>query len=158
VGFFFGQLKKSSYLCGMNTNNLKHKTIRFFQKVGLKILRASNQSNEPKHSEFEYECLAICKNLIHKEKSKLLISPISGKRYIKSEDNQIFVIMDNGKITIVNHHYSYNIDLTYKAYDRLLKTFDNQVEIRRQVMEDEIRSNVKHSLTNIYKNIANEKV
>jgi hypothetical protein len=66
--------------------------------------------------------------------------------------------MDNGKITIVNHHYSYNIDLTYKAYDRLLKTFDNQVEIRRQVMEDEIRSNVKHSLTNIYKNIANEKV
>lgn len=157
-GIFFGQLKKSSYLCGMNINNLKHKTIRFFQRVGLKVLRASNQSNEPKHSEFESECLAICKNLIHKEKSKLLISPISGKRYIKSEDNQIFIIMDNGKITIVNHHYSYNIDLTYKAYDRLLKVFDNEVEIRRQVMEDEIRSNVKHSLSNIYKNISNDKV
>lgn len=137
---------------------LKHKFIRFFQKVGIKIIRASNKTDEPKHTEFEFECISICKNLIHKEKSKLLISPISGKRYIKSEDNQIFIIIDNRKITIVNHNYSYNIELNTKAFDRLIRIFDNEVEIRRQIMENEIRSNVKHSLSNIYKNITNEKI
>ena len=113
-------------------NHIKHNFIRFFQKVGIKLIRASNKSDEPKHTEFEFECLSICKNLIHKEKSKLLISPISGKRYIKSDDSQIFIIIDNRKITIVNHNYSYNIDLNTKGFERLLKIFDNEVETRRQ--------------------------
>jgi hypothetical protein len=137
---------------------LKHKLARFFQKIAIKLIRASNKNDEPKHSEYEFECLAICKNLILKEKTKLLISPISGKRYIKSDDSQIFIIIDNRQITIVNHNYSYTIELTYKSFDRLSKVFDNEVEIRRQIMEDEIRSNVKHSLTNIYQNIINDKI
>lgn len=137
---------------------LKHKLSRFFQKVAIKLIKASNKTDEPKHSEYEFECLAICKNLILKDKTKLLISPISGKRYIKSDDSQIFIIIDNRQITIVNHNYSYTIELTYNAFDRLSKAFDNEVEKRRQIMESEIRSNVKHSLTNIYNNIINEKV
>ena len=136
---------------------LKHKLIRFFQRTALKVFRASNLEKEPK-GEFENECLSICKNLINKENSKLLISPISGKRYIKNDEKQIFIIIETRQLTIVNHNYSYNINLLPKSFDRLIKLFDNEVEIRRQKMEDEIRSNVKHSLTNIYHNIVNEKI
>ena len=136
-----------------HTIMLKHKLARFFQKVAIKLIRASNKNDEPKHSEYEFECLAICKNLILKEKTKLLISPISGKRYITIVNHNF-----NRQITIVNHNYSYTIELTYKSFDRLSKVFDNEVEIRRQIMEDEIKSNVKHSLTNIYQNILNDKI
>ena len=136
---------------------LKHKFVRFFQKTALKIFRASNLEKEPK-GEFENECLSICKNLINKENSKLLISPISGKRYIKNDEKQIFIIIEIKQLTIVNHNYSYNIDILPISFDRLIHMFDNEVEVRRQKMEDEIRSNVKHSLTNIYHNIVNEKV
>jgi hypothetical protein len=137
---------------------MKHKIKRFFQKVGITFIKKTTPKEEYVKSEYEYECIGICKNLINKESTKLLISPISGKRYIKSYDDQIFIIMDKRVITIVNHNYSYTIELTPKTSDRLYNSFDNEVESRRKKMEDEIRSNVKHSLSNIFKNITNEQI
>ena len=85
------------------------------------------------------------------------MSPISGKRYIKSEDDQIFIIIEQNQITIVNHNYSYNIDIWGSALTRISNMFDIEVEKRRDAMESEIRSNVKHSLSNIYKNLTHAK-
>ena len=85
-------------------------------------------------------------------------SPISGKRYIESDDKQLFIIIEHDQITIVNHQYSYNINLWGKPMERLIKTFDIEIEKRREAMEIEIRSNVKHSLSNIFKTIRHEKV
>ncbi len=42
--------------------------------------------------------------------------------------------------------------------ERLTKMFDVEVEKRREAMENEIRSNVKHSLSNIFKTIRREQV
>jgi hypothetical protein len=136
---------------------MKHKIKRLFQKLALKIYKLSNQQNIPKN-EYESECVAICKNLILKEHTSLLISPISGKRYIKSDDNQIFIIIEPKQLTIVNHQYSYNIDIWGKPFDRISKIFDIEVEKRREKMEIEIRSNVKHSLINIYNNLTHEQI
>lgn len=136
---------------------INHKIKRFFQKITLKVIKIMNP-HKPEEGEYERESLVICKNLIIKDTSKLLISPISGKRYIKNDEKKIFIIIENRTLTIVNHNYSYNIELSVKSYDRLTNIFDNEVEKRRQKMEDEIRSNVKHSLTNIYNNIINENI
>ena len=136
----------------MNT----HKAKRFFQLVALKSLKALNapQKSQEVHSEYEKECIAVCKALMHKEDSTLLMSPISGKRYIKSHDEQLFIIIDKHQVTIVNHQYSYTIDIWGKPLDRIIKNFDVEVERRREIMEIEIRSNVKHSLSNIYKTLS----
>lgn len=136
--------------------DFNHKIKRLLQKVALKSIRLLNHDNPSERGEYEKESLSICKNLMNKESSKLLISPISQKRYIKNDEKRIFIIIENRLLTIVNHNYSYNIHLHPKSYDRLIIIFDNEVEKRRQIMEDEIRSNVKHSLTNIYNNIINE--
>jgi hypothetical protein len=45
-----------------------------------------------------------------------------------------------------------------KSHERLIRMFDMEVEIRRNIMESEIRSNIKHSLSNIYKNLVNEQI
>jgi hypothetical protein len=45
-----------------------------------------------------------------------------------------------------------------KAYKKIAQVFDAEVEKRREDMEAEIRSNVKHSLSNIYKSLLNEKI
>jgi len=129
------------------------------QKIAIKVIKAFDISkNQPKLGEYESEAVSICRKLIEKANTVLLISPISGKRYIKSDDNQLFIIIEYHQMTIVNHSYSYNIPLALKAFTRVSKIFDNEVESRRIKMETEIRSNVKHSLSNIYKNIVNEKV
>jgi len=135
---------------------MKHKAKRFFQLIALKSMRALNasQKNSETHSEYEKECIAVCKALMHKEDSTLLMSPISGKRYIKSYDDQLFIIIDQHQVTIVNHQYSYTIDIWGKPLERIVKNFDVEVEKRRELMEIEIRSNVKHSLSNIYKSLS----
>lgn len=136
---------------------MKHKARRIFQSLAIKWLRFFENKETREPSAYEKECIAVCKALINHEDSVLLISPISGKRYIKSEDDQIFIIIEDNQITIVNHNYSYNIDIWGNALDRISNMFDVEVEKRRDTMESEIRSNVKHSLSNIYKNLTHAK-
>jgi len=138
---------------------MMHKIKRFVQKVALKVLKATqSKPNQHEKSEYERECISVCKALIHKESSVLLLSPISGKRYIKSHDEQLFIIIESNLITIVNHQYSYNISMWGKPMETIIRMFDIEVEKRREAMEMEIRSNVKHSLANIFKNLSDEKI
>lgn len=131
---------------------------RLFQKVGIKVIKLLDPNKELRNNDYEVESVAICRKLITKDDSVLLISPISGKRYIKSDDNQLFLIVEQYQLTIVNHAYSYNINVEGKAYDKITRLFDNEVERRREIMESEIRSNVKHSLKTIYNNLLSEQV
>ena len=134
-----------------------HKFKRFSQKVAIKVLRMLDPSKymAPKN-EYETETLAICKRLASAEGSTLLMSPISGKRYIRSKDNQVHVIIEGHLVTIVNHSYSYVIPMEGKSHERLIRMFDMEVEAQRDVMEGEIRANIKHSLSTIYKSLVNE--
>ncbi len=137
----------------------KHRIKRFLQRVALKSIYWTNYTGKVKTShEYERECFSICRALIRQENSIMLMSPISGKRYIESDDKQLFIIIEHNQITIVNHQYSYHIDLWGKPMERLTKMFDVEVEKRREAMENEIRSNVKHSLSNIFKTIRREQV
>lgn len=142
------------------TRKLIHFFNRLSQKVALKVIKMSDpikyQPNT--RSEYENECVGICRKLIPKEDTTLLMSPISGKRYIKCDEMQIFIIIQNTKMTLVNHHYSYTINIEGRAYERISKMFDDEIERRREIMEAEIRSNVKHSLNTIYKNLIHEQV
>jgi len=135
-----------------------HKIIRILQKIGLKFYRLGNQYDKSEKSDYEHECIGICKSLIKDERTKLMMSPISRKRYLNSHDKQIFIIIENYTMIIVNHQYSYTIDLPSKSYIRITSMFDEEMEKRRLAMEREIKSNVKHSLKNIYQNLVNEKV
>ncbi len=138
---------------------MTHKFKRFTQKVAIELFRMTDPSKyEAPKNEYEIETLAICKRLASRKTSVLLLSPISGKRYIRSKDNQIHVIIEGHLVTIVNHSYSYVIPMEGKSHDRLIRMFDMEVESRRNVMEAEIRANIKHSLSNIYQNLINEQV
>jgi hypothetical protein len=138
---------------------ITHKFKRFTQKIAIGMFRMMDPSKyQAPKNEYEMEALAICKRLAGTEGSTLLMSPISGKRYIRSKDNQIHVIIEGHLVTIVNHSYSYVIPMEGKSHERLIRMLDMEVEARRSVMEAEIRSNIKHSLTNIYKNLVNEQI
>ena len=104
-------------------------------------------------SEYERDCIAICKKLISKEDTILLLTPISNKRYIRNEELQIFVILEGHKVKVINHVYSYTVFLEYKPWENIVVAFDNEVEKRREKFEKEIMSNIKHSLQNILQNI-----
>jgi hypothetical protein len=95
----------------------------------------------------------ICHKLINKEESILLMSPITQKRYIKNDSDGLFVIINDNQLNIVNNMCNYSVFIQGRALKNIINKFDNEVEKRRQELETEMRSNVKHSLTEIYKNI-----
>jgi hypothetical protein len=135
----------------LKKNNVKHKIKRFLQKQGLKFYKLFN-SNLVINEQSRFAVL-ICHKLINKEDSILLMSPISQKRYIKNDSDGLFIIINDNQLTIVNNMCSYSIITQERTIRNILNRFDNEIEKRRQIMETETRSNVKHSLVEIYKNI-----
>ena len=136
---------------------MTHKIKRFLQKLGIKLVKMTNpiDYNTDTFNQYEMEAFFICKSLIKKPETVLLLSN-QGKKYIKSDDSQIFIIIKEHQMNIINHQYSYNISLSGKAAKRIINLFDLELERRREEMESEIRSNIKHSLTSIYQSLKDE--
>lgn len=128
-----------------------HKLKRLIQKYYISLSRFTTPTIQK--SKYEKDCIAICRKLISKEDTVLLLTPISKKRYIRNENHQIFVILEGHSVKIINHVYSYTVFLEETEWNNIINTFDNEVERRREDFEKEIVSNIKHSLQNILQNI-----
>ena len=122
-------------------DNRIHTLKRITQKIGIKFYRIMNPLNCSKIEESERETASIFRKLLKDPESELLTSPLSGKYY---------------QISIVNHVYGYNVPLSQKSERMLTETFIEEVEKRRNQMEDEYKNNVQHSLKSIIKKL-NEK-
>jgi hypothetical protein len=103
-------------------------------------------------------CKAICRKLITSDGSKFLIAPLSSQRYIKHSELGIFVILDDKKISVINHEYYYsNILLSNRDWDKLIKMYDTKVERIRQELKNEMKSQIKYSLKGILDRVDNSK-
>ena len=126
--------------------SLKSKVKRFIAKVAIYLSKKTNPKSVNENSKI---CLNICRRLIRDKHSKLLIAPISGKKYIKNSELGLFVIMDGGKISITNHVYHYDIFLDMKEWEKISKIFDARTESDRQIYENEIHNQIEFSLQSI---------
>ena len=148
----------------MSTKNVKMSSnfsdLNFFQKISFRIKRSIRRSiikskkNMLKddyilRGEYEKETIDICKNAINNPNSVLLISPKSGKRYINNTVEQIYVIIMDKTVDVINHTYHYSEPICTKTHSIITNMFDGNVENRRNEMEDDIRSNITHSLKTI---------
>jgi hypothetical protein len=119
-------------------------------------------------SQFDYQdpgllgdvhiCKSICRKLITSEGSKFLIAPLSSQRYIKHSELGIFVILDDKKISVINHEYYYsNILMSNRDWDKLTKMYDTKVERIRQELKNEMKSQIKYSLKGILDKVDNSR-
>jgi hypothetical protein len=127
--------------------NLNHTFRRFVQKQMIHLFRYA--STEQEKSVYERDCIAVCKKFINQPDSIMLLTPISGKRYIRSEKNEIFIILDSHRVKIINHVYAYDVHINDKSWNQIISLFDNEVEKRREEFEFQITSNIKSSLQKI---------
>lgn len=134
--------------------NLKigtHKFKRVSQRLAIKISRALSpvENGQTKFGEAEMDAALIFRRMIKSEDSELLISPLSNKKYVKNETKRLLLILDGHELTVINHVFSYNIDISQKTNLSLSGAFEIEVEKRRLDMEKSFRENVKHSLKTI---------
>ncbi len=132
---------------------IKHKLKRMYLKMYIwykkNILNPDMKDIEL--SENEKKALSIALIVLKNEKSVLSLCPITGKRYIRYND--YFIVIDTNRIQLVNHVYGYDIFITGKQFYNLRIKFDNKLYNHFQEMENEILSNVMHSLDKILINV-----
>jgi hypothetical protein len=80
----------------------------------------------------------------------LLIAPVSGDKYIYNERLSVLVSLFGQDGTIVDKTYSYDIQLSRKDWDTVERVFSQEMERRTKKVEEEIKSNVRHSLGLLY--------
>jgi len=101
--------------------NLNHTFRRFVQKQMIHLFRYA--STEQEKSVYERDCIAVCKKFINQPDSIMLLTPISGKRYIRSEKNEIFIILDSHRVKIINHVYAYDVHINDKSWNQIISLF-----------------------------------
>ena len=114
---------------------------KFFKRKYVKYLISVRYSKltsdgNTEANQNERLCKSICYKLINQPDSKFLIAPISGKRYIKNSRLELFVILDDKRISITNHVYHYDVVFTDRDFDRITKMYDNKTETIRQEFEN----------------------
>lgn len=104
----------------------------------------------------ELFCRDICTQLIDYPGTRLTYAPISNKRFLKNDAKEMFVVIDHRVISIINHVYGYTIMIENdKVMEEIVDKFDNVLEARRLELENEMRSNIKHSLQTILDKLKN---
>lgn len=93
--------------------------------------------------------LSICRRLINHDSSKFLIAPLSGKRYIKNEEVDLFIIIYDNHLSLTNHVYHYDVVLNQREMDKINFMYDNKTERIRQQFENEIMGQINNSLQSI---------
>jgi hypothetical protein len=122
-------------------------------RIYLYLKNKFDPTNPPK--EEEIYAIQICQKLILNPNSKLTNAPISFKRFIKNDNNNMFIVINNRIISLINHVYCYNVYIeSTEHYLEICEIFDNEMEKRRQALEDEIKNNIQHSLKEILKKVS----
>ena len=132
--------------------SITHKFRRLIQSYVIYVIKSIDYGRE-KQSAYELDCLKICKKLISRPDSTLLLTPITNKRYIKNDGLGIFITIEGSLIKVINHKYSYVVPMSDKSIKEVNDTFNHTVELQRKKMEDELSSNIKHSLRDISINL-----
>ena len=127
---------------------LFHKLKRQYQKIYIRIVK-NLEYERSMQQRYEIDAQNVCLKLISKEQSHLLMTSITQKRFIKNDEFDVLVTIDNNIINIVNHQYSYTVFVTEKTRKTICNEFDKVIESQRKKMEDEITSNIKFSLKNL---------
>lgn len=135
---------------------MEKKIVGYIPRILYKLYLNLKERFDPalKIPEEEKICLEICNKLINDDNSKLTFAPISNKRIIKNEKKEIYIVIETYNITIINHVYSYSIYLSSSNdYKDIVNSFDKILENHRQLLEQEIRSNITQSLTKILEKV-----
>jgi hypothetical protein len=135
---------------------MKKKILRFLKRTYVYLIllnrKYSHESRQP-ISQTQKMSMSIARKLITHPDSQFLIAPISGKKYITNSVVDLFIIFDKRALSITNHVYHYDVILNDRNWDKIIKMYDDKVEEIRQKVEDQVMSQIEHSLENIIKKV-----
>lgn len=96
------------------------------------------------------DCKFIFRNVLKNKTSIYEIAPLSEHRIVENKKLGIFIILNDKKITIINHvcYYS-NIPLTDRDWKKMIKMYDSRVQDNRMKRIEQMKSQVEYSLSKL---------
>lgn len=96
------------------------------------------------------DCMFIFRNTLKHPNSIYEIAPLSSHKIIENKKLGVFVILDNKKITIINHvcYYS-NIPMTDRDWNKMITMFNHRAQENRMKRIDQMKSQVEFSLSKL---------
>ena len=95
-------------------------------------------------------CTSIVLKVLDYADTDLVLAPISKKRFIINQKKKISITISDRSVCIINHVYSYTVYIENdELYSKILKKFNDRSEAKTVELENEISTNVKHSLLDI---------
>ena len=133
--------------------NFQRWLIRRLSKAYAKMDLFSQKVDESKLPKSQQVGLKIIKHLSSKADSEIIMDPITDKYYIKNND--IFIIIDNRSVLIINSKYSYDLNYDDRVYCHIVSHIRRVIGNRRSYMESVVRAKIQHSLETIYSELTN---
>jgi hypothetical protein len=96
------------------------------------------------------DCMFIFRNILKHPNSVFEIAPKTYHRIIENKKIGVFIILDDKKITIINHvcYYS-NIPMTDREWNKMINMYDNKVQQNRMDKIEQMKSQVEYTLSKL---------
>jgi hypothetical protein len=95
----------------------------------------------------------LINKLIKKEKTDILIRPLSDIIHLQSEDKKYYFVIGPGKVKFTNHNYILDTHISDKFFMKIKNMIFSKIEKDRQDIEDRIFSSRLKILSKIRKSI-----
>jgi len=131
--------------------NIKQRWLR--HKVKKRLSKREITSPDP----IEQKGVDIFLTLLKEQDSQLVSAPLSSERLIENSKREMLVILEHGKMTIINSVYQYEIKIAEKTEDQLRVQFNEVQEKRAQSIKRRSGVKVKKSLDTIIEELNQNK-
>lgn len=130
---------------------IKRLFTRLWWRYLLWTRKMTTRKNMNTSDDYESLSASICRKLMTREDTKFAIAPLSEKRYIINESLGMFIVLepDMRTVELTNHVYHYTVKMSDKTFRSIANTFDTKVEGIRIKYEQEIHTQIQHSLHNV---------
>ena len=131
--------------------NIKQRWLRYFVKK--RLSKREITSPDP----IEQKGVDIFLTLLKEQDSQLVNAPLSSERLIENSKREMLVILEHGKMAIINSVYQYEIKIAEKTEDQLRVQFNEVQEKRAQSIKRRSGVKVKKSLDTIIEELNQNK-
>lgn len=130
---------------------------KFIKKVSSFFKSIVKEEQLTRRQEIAFRVFQLClydkDNILYYSSGNTPKRYIVNREYLNGNDVSTFVILESGvnlnNVTIVNHHYSYDVPIPNSLFNKMLTMFDEKVVEERKKMEEELLGNITRSLETV---------
>ena len=114
-----------------------------------KFIRSIKNSNDIPFTTSQKYAASIFRLSLKDPDAELLSMPIQKKRILKLNHKGSYYIIEDSRMSLINHKYSYIIELSYSLKEKLIKMFDKKLDTTRYKQEETILNQIDSGLLTI---------